>query len=249
MDIDIMVALISGITSILVVVITQLLLNLKDRRKRKREEIERIQKEYINPLRFLLAENYFRIEEALNKFRDSPERTANVLVIRKPEDVCRQELSWFTGSGCYLISNCYYTACLFALLEQIREKVPYLKLSKKKDTRIMFLINNLVVDFRHGANIYYVIQRTIGRDLYSEREKRVLTYKEFCSLLRDQNNIEWYATLIWFYLSMNNWNKDIIQLLLEDLKELTEFLDDIVSGGNTIDEKVKSESERGKNYG
>ena len=245
MDINILVATISAITSVLVTIISQMMIASKNRRFAKEKEVRSIQKQYINPLRFFLAENYFRIHKAVDKCRRPEDEKTVASIIADPVELLDKDLSWFAGNGCYLISNCYFTACLLAMIEQIRVKIPYLRLSIRNDTRMMSLINKIVIDFRYIANVYYVIQMTIGRDVYLEDEQRLLTYREFCLQLQNSESLVWYRTLVWFYITNANWEEDKITGLLEDLKELSDFLDRLVCGGNTINQKMKSEKDAG----
>lgn len=243
MDTNILTAIISASTSIFVVILSQLLISLKDHKELKAKEIKEIQKEHINPLRFFLAENYLRMKEILAGVKKADRKIVkDILVIQKPSELLEKDLEWCAGYGCYLLSTCYYTACLLALVERIRTKIPFLKLSREDDTRIMELISQIAVDFTKDLNIYYAIQMTIGREIYSEEKQKVLTYREFCVLVKNPENFIWYSSLIQFYLRIAKGEYDNLEVLLKHIKELSDFLDHVVSGGNSIEQRQKCEN-------
>lgn len=242
-DVNLLIAIISASTSIIVVVLSQALISLRDNRISRKAEIRNIQKEHINPLRFFLGECYLRIEQILDAFEEenSKKPIENILIIQDPFELTSKDSSWFAGRGCYLISSCYYTACLFAYMERIRNKTPFLKLSDENDTRLIQMLVKVSNNFGEDLNIFYTIQMNIGREMYSEEEHNVITYRRFCELLMDENNIIWYESLVRFFLKMARnecRNKDS---LVKHMKELADFLDEIVSGSSYIEWKSEYE--------
>lgn len=135
------------------------------------------------------------------------------------------------------MSTCYYAACLLAFLERIRNKMPFLKLENENDTKMAELIGHIVNDFGRNLNIYYPIQMNIGREMYRENEQNILTYREFCEMLKKEENLVWYYSLVNFFLRMVKSESENGKRLLKDIQALSDFLDKIVSGGNSIKQK------------
>lgn len=245
-------AIVAASTSVLVTILSHIMI----RQKEKEQIIENNQKKffdnYVNPIRFILSENYYRISEIIELVKEIEREKENnqkseeeniILSVDCVEDIVNKDSSWFIADGCYLISTCYLTACLFYYMENIREDIPFFKMSRYKDTKLLKLMNKLVVDFSNNQNIYYVIQMDIGKKFYVKEEKRILTYREFCKLLRNKDDLEWYKKLIDFYLRIGKGEYKQAEYLLIHIKELAKFLDRIVSGGDSIRQKGLAEKE------
>lgn len=238
MDKNLIAAFISAATSIVVVVLSHVLIAAGDNKKRRKEEIEQVQKEHLNSLRFFLEENYFRIDEILKAVeQENKNRINDILIIGEPFELLEKDDEWFTGCGCYLMSTCYYAACLFAFLERIRNKMPFLKLENENDTKMAELIGHIVNDFGRNLNIYYPLQMNIGREMYRVNEQNILTYRDFCEMLKKKENLVWYYSLVNFFLRMVKSESENGKRLLKDIQALSDFLDKIVSGGNSIKQK------------
>lgn len=240
-NIELWNAVISAGTSIFVVILSQILIRNREKKQVLDVNADHFCKVYINPIRFMLAENYYRLYEILNE--DKKRRA--LLVVKKPIEVIEKDMDWFVHDGCYLISSCYFTACLFAYMENIRNGIPFLKTSYHNDTKLMELINRLVVDYSKDLKIFYVIQKNIGKEFYIKEEERVITYREFCALLKDEENFIWYESLIDYYLRISNDEYEQQLTLLAHMKELAELFDKIVSGGDSIKQKMSAEEESG----
>lgn len=239
MNIELLNAVIAAATSVLVVILSQLLIRNNEKRKALDADVDRFHKYYFNPIRFVLSENYYRLYEMVEK----EGKREKLLVVDESIEVMRKNIDWFIKDGCYLISSCYFTACLFAYMENIRNGIPFFKSSYHNDTKIMELINKLVVDFSSNLNIFYVIQMNIGKEFYIKEENRVLTYREFCMLLKNEEIFKWYQSLIDFYLRIGNGESDQQRVLLVHIKELAQFLDEMVFGGDSIKQKMLAEGE------
>lgn len=116
MNIELLNAIIAACTSIFVVILSQLLMRNSKNRQVLYEEKNNFQKVYINPIRFILSENYYRIYEIL----EHSDKRESILVVNKPIEVLEKDMDWFIMDGCYLMSSCYLAACLFAYMESIR---------------------------------------------------------------------------------------------------------------------------------
>jgi len=239
MNSELLNAVIAATTSVFVVILSQLLIRNNEKRKALDADANYFRKYYINPIRFMLSENYYRLYEIMEK----EEKRENLLVVDESIEVMRKNMNWFVKDGCYLISSCYFTACLFAYMENIRDGIPFLKSSYHNDTKTMELINKLVVDFSTNLNIFYVIQMNIGKELYIKEENRVRTYREFCTLLKNEENFKWYQSLIDYYLRIGNGESNQQRILLVHIKQLAKLLDKMVYGGDSIKQKMLAEGE------
>lgn len=240
-NIELLNAVIAACTSIIVVVLSQVLVNHNEKKRMQEEEMNRLLKEYINPIRFILAENYFRI----SKIVDETKSNNNDAIIKAADKVDTQYKSskWLVGDGCYLISSCYLLACLFAYVENIRKDIPFLNLSGEKDIEIMRMINKLTAGFSKNLNIFYVIQMNIGKEVYLKEEQRTLTYREFCDLIKKEENLIWFDALIKYFIRIANGEYHETEYILMDIKEMTRYLDDMVLGGDSIEQKMDAERE------
>lgn len=227
-------------TSIFVVILSQVLINRSEKKRIINDERNHLHKLYIGPIRFMLAENYYRIYEIFKQ----KERRKDLLSITEPIEILDKDEDWFVGEGCYLVSSCYLTGCLFAYMQNIRNGMPFIKFSYYNDTKSLELTNKLVVDFSRDLKIYYVIQMNIGKEFYVKNEDRVITYREFCTLLKRKENFNWYQSLIDYYLRIGKGEYEQLQTLLINIKELAGVFDKMVSGGDSIKQKMLVE---GKN--
>jgi hypothetical protein len=63
-------------------------------------------------------------------------------------------------------------------MEKIRNDIPFLKLTKHKDTELIKIINKLTAGFSKNLNIYYGIQMNIGKEFYIREEQRIYRIKQ-----------------------------------------------------------------------
>lgn len=232
-------ALIAAATSIFVVILSQILTGSREKNRAISDERNHLRKLYIDPIRFMLAENYYRISEIYRK----NERRQDLLAVTDPIEILDQDENWFVGNGCYLISSCYLTGCLFAYMHNIRSGMPFIKFSYHNDTKLLGLINKLVTDFSKNLKIYYVLQMNIGKEFYLKDENRVITYSEFCMMLKRKEKITWYQSLVNYYLRIGRGEYEHLQILLVHIRKLARLFDKMVSGGDSIGQKMLAEDE------
>lgn len=242
MNVELLNAIIAAGTSIIVVILSQILISSKDKKQARALETNNLLKEFLNPIRFMLAENYFRINKIVEETQQKGKHD-KILVINNAEEVIHKDTEWFVGEGCYLMSSCYFVACLFAYIEKIRRDIPFLKLPNHIDTELIRRINKLVAGFSKNLNIYYAIQMNIGKEFYIKEEQRLITYREFCEVVKDKANLCWYKPLITYFLRIASGEYHETQYILKDIKEFTKYLDEIVSGGDSIEQKILAEKE------
>ena len=235
-------AIISAVTSILVVLVTYGLNSYREAKSKEKQEADRIISAYLNPLRFYLVENYFRLSEILQRIAKDGGKHEALLYVTDVKEISEQSVEWFNSYGCYLISSCYMTSRLFYQLDKIRQELSYIRLSKKDDTELMTLITILSRCFRQDYGIYYLIQPSMGKDMYLASEKRLITYREFCQLLQNPENRVWFDRLLNFYVETGQGQKlKRIEDIMGVIQSMSLFLDRVAGGGNSIKERLELE--------
>lgn len=235
MPIEITAALIAGLTSVIVLGGGHLLSTVGAEREKKSQ----VNSKYMNPLRLFAEEAYYRLYE-IKVEPEAPKWLSQS--IRQAEEISEQEDDWYTSSGCYLISSCYFTACLFATITKLRRDIPYLQLGRNADTELLRLTFRVSKAFLRDLGIFYVIQHTIGRHMYDE--DRLLSYREFCKMLGKREDRMWFSQLLRFYLDLGQrdtkaWRR--LDEALEAIWELGNFIDRVVKGGRSIETRLISE--------
>jgi len=228
-------ALIAGLTSVIVLAGGHFLSRVGAAREKKSQ----VNSLYMNPLRLFAEEAYYRLFE----IKIEPE-APNWLSqsISHADELSEQEDDWYIGRGCYLISSCYFTACLFATITRLRRDIPYLQLGRNVDTELLRLTFRVSKAFLRDLGIFYVIQHTIGRQMYNE--DRLLNYREFCQLLGRREDRIWFSQLLTFYLDLGKretkaWRR--LDEALDAIWDLGNFIDRVVKGGRSIETRLISE--------
>ncbi|MEU6554329.1 hypothetical protein ABZ915_29265 [Streptomyces sp. NPDC046915] len=235
-------AVAAAATSVIVTVCSIFLGERQQRRKERRTQRQELNAKYLNPLRFHLVENHFRLS-SINNRTSAHGPNAVMLVIEDPAEVSSKDAAWFTGPGYALMSAVYLTSCLYAQLKKVREDFPYLRLSATDDTRLAALLLRVQRGFLVNGGVYYVTQPSIGESVWVRDDERLLTYREFCEKLQDPTWRVWIDRLILFYLDIARGEKtQRTERLLAALAQLSEFLDACVGGGKSIESRVQAES-------
>ena len=225
------------LTSSLVVFFTQF---LKARAERE-QEIKSLNLKYLNPLRLYLEENHFRLTEILNRVEAGGGK-CDILIGVEAREVSTQKAEWFNGAGCYLISSCYFTAVLFYQIRKVRDDFAYLRLGRQEDTLLLNLMFKVSQAFLQNLGIFYATQPSIGIDMYSLEQGRVISYREFCQLLQDLEKRVWFDRLINFYIETGKGqNLARVRDALQSIAGLSLFLDMAVRGGASIQRRYQSE--------
>lgn len=239
---ELLTAIISAVTSVLVVLVTYGLNSYRETKSKEKQEADRILSTYLNPLRFYLVENYFRFSEILQRIAEDGGKHEALLYVTDVEEISEQSAEWFNSYGCYLISSCYLTARLFYQLDKIRQELSYLRLSKEDDTELITLITLVSRCFRQDYGIYYLIQPSIGNDMYLASEKRLITYREFCQMLQNPETRVWFDRLLNFYIETGQGQKlKRIEDIMGAIQSISLFLDRVAGGGNSIKERLEVE--------
>jgi hypothetical protein len=227
MNADVASALIAAVFIVAVLTV------LATRDKEARTERKRVKADYVDPLRRFAEEVHYRIEDM---FRFPGNRKS--LVLAGPADVFGQPDEWFNGEGCYFASTCYLTACLFAAMMRVREGSPYLRLNRSEDTELVSRLLRVSHEFLDDLGIYYLVQHSIGEQMWDSKARRPLTYREFCEALRDPERRVWFDRLLQFYIDVGNGARlDQLRRAQQALEALSTLLD----GGAAIAARKQAE--------
>ena len=234
MDPNVASAIIGAISAFIVAGLTVLVARAKDARAEKKK----IRDKYLTPLRLFAEEAHYRTEDM---FRFPMNR--QLLAVGSPHDVGAQPTRWFNDRGCYFASTCYLTACLFAAMTRVREGIPYLQLRRKKDTELITAILSVSHEFLDDLGVFYLIQHSIGEQMWDTDAARVVTYRTFCETLRDEGRRVWFDRLLQFYIEVGNGGRiDQLRRIQKALQTLSELLD----GGSAIRARTQAEESRWK---
>lgn len=234
----IVTAVISAITSLVVALTTQYFNEKTKQQVEKQKERDRINLTYLNPLRLHLEENYIRLTRILERLAEEKGACAMLTPINRAPEIPEDE-TWFNGDGYYLISSCYMLACLFFCIQEVKAKIPYLQLDKKDDTELLNLMNKVSLAFARKGNIYYVVQSSIGHDVYLKDTARLMSYREFCQSLQEPQQQIWFSALIDFYIGAGRGEKsEKIHQAIVAIRELINFLDKHLGGKRPIEARV-----------
>ena len=234
-------ALISALTSVSVVFVSYFLSSRSDTKKAAQAERQALNARYLNPLRLQLAENRFRLTEILMRIEGSGQ-CDDLLTIDDPADMSDRSPEWFTGWGAYLASSAYLTAGLFAWLKKTRDSAPYLRLGSEDDTILSVLMLRVSHSFLRDQGIYYVLQPSIGQDMILAAEDRLISYREFCELLRTPERRIWLDRLIAYYLETGRGMKlDRVTDAIAAIEALSGLLDDVAGGGESVRSRLAAE--------
>lgn len=231
-------AIVSAVTSVIIALLSVQFASRQQKRGTEQAERKEINARYLNPLRFQVADNHFRLWQILNR-KAVRER---VLAVESPEEISGKDWAWFTGPGNYLLSSAYLMACMFACLQKVREDIPYLRLSSTNDTRLVKHIIQVQVALLKEQGVQYVIQTSIGQDMWVRGRARLRTYREFCELLRDPDSRIWFDRVFLFFLETARGEKiGRTMKASAAMKDLIDFLDQCVGGGSAIDSRWEPE--------
>ncbi|MGC4891213.1 hypothetical protein [Micromonospora sp. DT227] len=235
-------ATVGAAASLAVAILSAYLAARQQRRSALDAELRLLRETYLNPLRFHLVENHFRLADTLERVEAADGRFTELDVVTLPEEVSSKTASWFTGEGARLISAVYLGACLFVHTGRVRDNVPHLRLTASGDTRLAELLLRVQIGFLKGRGVPYVLQNSIGHDLWHREEQRLRSYREFCDLLSKPSTRVWFDPLIQVYLETGRGEKLYrIRMLLEAIEQLARFLDDCVGGGGSVASRINTE--------
>lgn len=240
----VLTAVVSALTSLVVALATQYWNTKLKQEETDRENRNKLNLSYLNPLRFALERAYFRISKILKLVESqNDEFREKMSFINDPSEIADKNEAWFTfdSAGYYLISSCYMTACLFFQISKMRSEIPYLNLGKKDDARITALMYEVTHHFLMQQGIYHVIQDSIGIDMYLPEEKRLMSYREFCHLLKNPEKRKWFDKLIKFYIEVSYGKRtEQIRELVEAISLLLSFIEESLNTATPARERWRS---------
>lgn len=77
-------------------------------------------------------------------------------------------------------------------MDRISKNHPFLELQQRADTELTGLMANAQRAFLRDFGIYSVLQSTIGYQMWDQQEDQLITYREFCALLRNFDDFVWF---------------------------------------------------------
>ncbi len=209
---------------------------------KKRERMAEINSRHLNPLRLYSEETYFRLLEISDHVRQNEGCCNILLTIDNAKNVSEKDSDWFNSEGCYLISSCYFTACLFGAIKNVREDMPYLKLRSGDDTTLLNQMFAVSRAFLKDMGVFYAVQHAIGSQMWQYDSSQFLSYREFCEILMNCDHRPWFDRLIQFFLETGKGKrKENIENALKALRQLGRFVDNAAGGGDSIGSRLKSE--------
>jgi hypothetical protein len=231
-------ATVSAVTSVIVALLSVQLASRQQSRSAERAERKKLNETYLNPLRFQIADSHYRTCDILRR----PEACRRIQVVDKPEEISSKDTDWFNDEGSFLASTAYVMACLFVNIKRVREQIPYFQLSGDDDTRLTELMLKLQIALTKEGGIQYVVQTSLGEDMWVTSENRVRTYREFCQLLRNPESRVWLDRLLTFFLETSQGQKtDRASRAVAAMEDLAAFLDECVKGGKAIESRWTAE--------
>jgi hypothetical protein len=235
-------AVVGALASVVVVLLSAVLTARHQRRSAVESEHDVIRGTYLNPLRYHAVENHFRVTDNLRNVSQHGGHWDKLDVLATPADLADKDAGWFVDEGARLATATYLTACLLAHLARVRDNVPYLRLSATADTRLAELTLQVHVGILQDGGMPYVAQISLGQEMWHRKERRLLTYREFCRLLRNPDRRPWVEPLVLYHLLLGRGeNLGRVRLLVDATAELAEFLDDHVGGGESIRSRAEAE--------
>lgn len=240
----VLAAVISALTSLAVAIATQYWNTKLKQEEIDKENRSKLNFSYLNPLRFALERAYFRISKILKVVEEQDDEfRTKMSFISDSSEITGKDEFWFTfdESGYYLISSCYMTACLFFQISKMRNEIPYLNLGKKDDAKIITLMYEITHHFLAHQGIYHVLQDSIGIDMYLSDEKRLMSYREFCQLLKKPEERTWFDKLIKFYIEVGYGERtEQVRELVEAISQLLSFIEESLNTVTPAKERWRS---------
>ena len=193
-------------------------------------------------LRYYLSEVFFRTQEIRTRVGDPPVPYPPLLSIEKIQEISRADINWFNGEGCYLISSCYLAACLFWSSREMKEEIFSRDTSAKTQKALIDLLLKVSIAFLRDLGVFYVTQDAIGQLVYLDEKNRLMTYFEFCDLLRIPEKEPLLHRLINFYYQAGKGEHlDRISEVLRSILNLSDYLDVLSGLGTSVRDRLKSE--------
>ena len=128
-------------------------------------------------------------------------------------------------------------------MQQIRENIPYLKLRSGDDTALLTRMFSVSYAFLYELGIFYALQPVIGTEMWHRGDSRFISYREFCELLMDPSQRQWFDRLLLFYLEVGRGNRsENVYLGLNALRALGLFVDRAAQGSDSIGTRLTAEA-------
>lgn len=212
------------------------ILQYQQQKQKDQESKIQINLKYLSPLRLYLKESYIRLYKINKASLESKNRQALTL-IDTPVELMNKPMSWMINDGYYIMSSCYIIACLFFAIKQVRDATCYISLGKNEDTELLRYMDEINLAFAKNGGVHFMIQFSLANDIYLRDQQRLMTYREFCEMLKSSEQTDWWHGLINFFIQVGYGEKvklDHLQKAIDAIKSLSNFLDDNIGTGDSI---------------
>lgn len=196
-------------------------------RNAQMQEWQRVRSKYLNPLRFAVRDSIHWIElyldEKLVPPPGHPKRNdpCDLDSKRRNTDELRNWFCWVkniaegkdsksgffdhcNGQLYFAVSTLYVSAKLFAAMRIFKQNAPYIKTAEFTDRDVLEQIRELTDAFGGLYGVWSQLQESIGDELIKANGE-LLTYREFCASLINDEDYSWYLRLmdVWIAIGEN----------------------------------------------
>lgn len=205
-------------------------------KEQKREEIAKLRRDYLNPLRLSAEELKERLKILENKQTDNAEAARIRPWFVKIKDYitrdCRHDerfefSNWCNGGeGYFAVSTLYLTLAYFATATRIREEMPFTILVPKYNEYIKKITNHIEkirTEFDGTYGIWEEIQDSIGK-IALQADGGIMDYKQFYTALMDDDICSAFLRMADYYVDFKDKDFKSIISSLEAL--IAEFSQD-----------------------
>ncbi len=184
--------------------------------EQKREEVAKLRRDYLNPLRLSTEELKERLQLLKEKQRDDSEVKRITPWFIKIKDYVTgdyrpHEKSHFAnwcngGEGYFAVSTLYLTLAYFANATRIREEMPFTVLVPKYNEYIKIItqqIETIRTAFGGTYGIWEEIQDSLGK-IALKSDKSIMNYKEFYTALMDDDTCPAFLRMADYYVDFKD---------------------------------------------
>ena len=130
---------------------------------------------------------------------------------------------WANDWGHFALSTLHMTAVYFAYASRLRFYLPQVELSYSDDATLLFHLNQVRRTMGGPYGIWEDLQDSLGS--YIRRvDGSLMSYREFCEEVFDENQYMWYVKLFNFYKDIKLKQESEIEEMISSLEALRRFL-------------------------
>lgn len=241
--------IIGVLTIVLADLILKSLFSWNNKRMSKKTQREEIKLKYLNPLRLYAIELYDRWEYTLGKVDNKLNNNKSLdslRYIKKASEIIDIDSKWFYEKGYYLISTSYLISCFLAQYYMFKFHLPILYMNQDNYislSKSLKEFNNKFRDtYEEGTGIYDIIQYDIGQNMYTNDFHNIISYSDYCKLLKDTQVNGGLLRLVTFCIdSVKDHKVDTLRALHQTLGDLIDNLDTIIESEIKSNDIIKSQ--------